>query len=100
MNMTTTYNNLYNALITIYERDPPTLTQEKHDAIPVLLAFIAIHMNDTDKVSEVIDKFGPETFTTPVTAWGIAILSSMGINFLEERTPSPTNIQDIEANIN
>tara|TARA_B000000441_G_C21481990_1_gene198828 strand:+ start:110 stop:406 length:297 start_codon:yes stop_codon:yes gene_type:complete len=98
--MTTTYNTLYNALITIYEQDPPTLTQEKRDTIPVLLAFIAIHMNDTDKVSEVIDKFGPESFTTPVTAWGIAILRSMGIDFLEERPPSPTNIQDIETNIN
>jgi len=96
----TAYNNLYNALITIYEQEPPTLTQENHDAIPVLLAFIAIYMNDTDKVREVADKFGPETYNTPVTPWGIAILRSMGINFPEERTPSPTNIQDIEANIN
>ena len=96
----TAYNNLYNALITIYEDEPPTLTQEKHDAIPVILAFIAIHMNDTDKVGEVADKFGPETYTTPVRPWGIAILRSMGINFPEERPHSPTNIQDIEANIN
>ena len=96
----TTYNNLYNALITIYDDESSTLTQEKHDAIPVLLAVIAIYINDTDKVSEVADKFGPETFTTPVTPWGIAILRSMGINFPEERRSSPTNIQDIEANIN
>ena len=96
----TIYNNLYNALITLHDDETLTLTQERRDEIPVLLAFIAIHMNDTDKVREVADKFGPETYTTPVTPWGITILRSMGINLPEERLPSPINIQDIEPNIN
>ena len=96
----TAYNNLYNSLMVIYNQDPPTLTEERRDEIPVIMAFIAVHMNDTDKVREVADKFGVETYTTPVRPWGITILRSMGINIPEERPPSPTNIQDIEANIN
>jgi hypothetical protein len=96
----TAYNNLYNSLMVIYNKDPPTLTEERRDEIPVIMAFITVHMNDTDKVSEVADKFGAETYTTPITPWGITILRSMGINFPGERRSSPTNIQDIEANIN
>ena len=93
----TIYNNLYNALITLHDDETLTLTQERHDEIPVILAFIAIHMNDTDKVREVADKFGPETFTTPITPWGATILQTVNINL---RGPSsPTNIQDINAEI-
>jgi len=94
----TIYNNLYNSLMAIYNQDPPTLTEERHDEIPVILAFIAVHMNDTDKVREVVDKFGPETFTTPITPWGATILQTVNINL--QGPSSPTNIQDIEANIN
>ena len=53
----TAYNNLYNSLMVIYNKDPPTLTEERRDEIPVIMAFITVHMNDTDKVSEVADKF-------------------------------------------
>ena len=95
----TAYNNLYTVLITIYDDETSALTPEKRDQIPVVLACLAVCMKDLDKISEVVDKFGIETYNTPIRHWGFSILRTMGIDFPPERPSSPANIQDIETKI-
>lgn len=93
------YTNLYTTLLKMYDDDSNTLVEEKRKAIPTILAFLAVHMQDVDKVREVADKFGAESYTTPITQWGYSILRMIEINLYEERPSSPTNIQDIETEI-
>ena len=91
-----THNNFYNSLIEIY--DNHSLHQEEHhNQIPPILAVIAVHNNDMDKVDEILEKFGVSPFTTVLTPWANWVMEQLQIEM--PKPLSPINIQDIETKL-
>ncbi len=96
MNDSETQYNLYNILINNY--DSLELSDSKKIQIQVILAIIAIHNNDLNKVEEIFDKFGSRVFNTQVSIWAKTILQQFGIDIDNpNRSNSPVNIQDINS---
>jgi len=90
------HNTFYNTLMEIYDNHG-LHQEERHNQIPPMLAVIAVHNNDIDKVTEIIEKFGVSPFTTVLTPWANWVMEQLQIEM--PKPLSPINIQDIETKL-
>ena len=97
--MDTTINTAYKMFMDIYDTDALKVqAPSKHEQIPIILAFMAVKLNDIEKLEEISTKYGNGIFNSPINNWGSMILSQFDIN-TTNRLESPTNVQDIETKI-
>jgi hypothetical protein len=97
--MDTTINTAYKMFMNIYDTDALKLqAPSRHEQIPIILAFMAVELNDAEKLEEISTKYGNDIFNSPINNWGSMILSQFDIN-TTNRPESPTSILDIETKI-
>ena len=66
----------------------------RHEQLPIMLAFMAIHLDDHEKVNEICDKYGSDIFNRPIGGWGSLVLSQLNI-YTQTRVESPRSVADI-----
>jgi hypothetical protein len=97
--MNSNINTAYGMFMVLYDNEMLKETHPiRHKQIPIMLAFMAIKLDDVEKLQEISTKYGNYVFRRPIGGWGSMILSHFGI-ITQDRHSSPTNIQDIETKI-
>ena len=93
--MNSTINNAYKMFMRIYDNE---MIKERHpirhEQLPIMLAFMAVHLNDNEKLHEISDKYGSDIFDTPIGGWGSFILSQFNI-ITQNRPTSPSSVADL-----
>ena len=93
--MNSIINNAYKMFMRVYDNED--LKQRyplRHEQIPVMLAFMAVELDDYEKINEIYDKYGPNIFNRPIGGWGSFILSQFNI-ITQNRPTSPTSVADL-----
>ena len=93
--MNSTINNAYKMFMRVYDNEMIKETHPiRHEQLPIMLAFMAIHLDDSEKVNEICDKYGSDIFNRPIGGWGSFILSHLNI-MTQNRATSPASVADI-----
>ena len=66
----------------------------RHEQLPIMLAFMAVQLNDHEKLNEISYKYGSDIFDRPIGGWGSFILSQFDI-ITQNRPTSPSSVADI-----
>tara|TARA_B100000575_G_C23133654_1_gene658096 strand:- start:1780 stop:2076 length:297 start_codon:yes stop_codon:yes gene_type:complete len=93
--MNSIINKAYKMFMRVYDNE---MLKEKypirHEQLPIMLAFMAVELDDCEKLNEISDKYGSDIFNTPIGGWGSLILSQFNI-ITQNRATSPTCVADI-----
>ena len=93
--MNSSIKNAYKMFMRVYDNEILKETHPiRHEQLPIMLAFMAIQLDDYEKVNEISDKYGSDIFNTPIGGWGSFILSQF--NIITQNIPtSPSSVADI-----
>ena len=93
--MDSNINNAYKMFMRLYDNEMLKETHPiRHEQLPIMLAFMAVQLDDHEKLNEICDKYGSDIFNTPIGGWGSFILSQFNI-ITQNRPTSPSSVADI-----
>ena len=93
--MNSTINKAYKMFMRVYDDEMLKETHPiRHEQLPIMLAFMAIHLDDYEKINEICDKYGTDIFNRSIGGWGSLVLSQLNIH-TQTRVESPTGVADI-----